>query len=212
MLCAAAHADDSTAVYIGGSFGRARSSYNTGLFDAQYQSEAAASGDTLGLTGRAIERGSYVWWGDAGLYFTPYIALEAAYLHLGDIKYRSTGELNIGGDEKPTSTSAQVTSRGPALSLMGRLPLTDWIEIDLRLGDYIGKTLYENDISVNAQNVSLEASKTTSSLLAGAGVAYTFAGHWSVRLDYLRVEKTGDSVTNGKFSVNLATAGISVTF
>ncbi len=211
MLCAAVHADD-TGVYIGGNFGRDRSSYDTGLFDQQYQSEAAASGDTLGLTGRSIKRGSYVWWSEVGYYFTPYIALEADYLHLGDLKYRSTGQLNIDGDEKSTSTSGQVTSRGPALALMGRLPLTNSIEIDLRLGDYIGKTVYDNDITINAQSAALDASRTNSSLLAGAGVAYTFAGHWSVQLDYLRVQKTGDSATNGKFSVNLATAGISVTF
>jgi opacity protein-like surface antigen len=49
-------------------------------------------------------------------------------------------------------------------------------------------------------------------LLAGVGAAYSFAGHWSVRVDYLRVDKTGDSGSSGKFSVNVASAGVSFTF
>jgi opacity protein-like surface antigen len=47
--------------------------------------------------------------------------------------------------------------------------------------------------------------------LAGLGASYTVAGHWSVRIDYLRFNKTGDTEV-GKFSVNLASAGVSYTF
>jgi opacity protein-like surface antigen len=48
--------------------------------------------------------------------------------------------------------------------------------------------------------------------LAGVGAAYTVGGHVSIRLDYLRVNKTGSSDATGKFSVNMATAGVSYTF
>jgi opacity protein-like surface antigen len=48
--------------------------------------------------------------------------------------------------------------------------------------------------------------------LAGVGASYTVAGHFSVRLDYLRVNKTGDENSVGKFTVNAATAGVSYTF
>jgi opacity protein-like surface antigen len=51
-----------------------------------------------------------------------------------------------------------------------------------------------------------------SSLLAGVGASYTLDGHLSIRLDYLRVDKTGDDNSVGKFSVNAATVGVSYTF
>jgi OmpA-like transmembrane domain len=212
MLCNAARAQDSTGAYVGANFGRALNSYNTGYLDQQYQDEAAEAGDTLGLSSRSVHRFDWVWWADAGYYFTPYVALDAAYLHLGEFRYKSAGQLNVGGVEVPTTTSAEVTSHGPALSVLGRLPLTESIEVDLRLGDYLGKTAFYNRIDVAAGSIVVNESKTTSSLLAAVGAAYSFAGHWSARLDYLRVNKTGDSDTSGKFSVNVASAGVSYTF
>lgn len=212
LLCHAARADDFSGVFVGANFGRALNSYNTGYIDQRYQTQAAQLGDTLGVTSRSVHRFVDVWWGDAGYYFTPNVGLDAAFLHLGEIRYKMAGKLNVGGTEDATATSTEVTSHGPALSLLGRLPLTDWFEADLRLGDYLGKTDFYNRISVLGQSSIGTASKTNSSLLAGVGGAFSFAGHWSARLDYLRVNKTGDSATSGKFSVNLATAGVSFTF
>jgi opacity protein-like surface antigen len=51
-----------------------------------------------------------------------------------------------------------------------------------------------------------------SSLLAGLGVTYVFAGHWSARLDYLRIEHAGDSATTGKYNVGFLAVGASYTF
>ena len=211
-LCDAAHADYPSDFYIGGSFGRTLNSYNTGYIDRQFEDQARALGDSIGVTGRSVHRFDYVWWGDAGVYFTPYVAVDAAFLHLGELRYKSTGLLNAGGAENSVTTSTEVTSHGPALWLLGRLPLTESFEADLRVGDYVGKTNFYNRIDVFGQSSAATAAKTTSSLLVGAGGAYSFAGHWSVRLDYLRVNKTGDSASSGKFSVNLASAGVSFTF
>jgi opacity protein-like surface antigen len=89
--------------------------------------------------------------------------------------------------------------------------LTESFAADLRVGDYYGKATLNNFISAGANSGSARTSSSGSSLLVGAGVSYTIAGHWSIRLDYLRVNNTGDSQT-GKFSVNLASAGVGFTF
>jgi hypothetical protein len=216
VLCCAARADDFSGnfsgVYVGGNFGRALNSYNTGYVDQVYETQASELGSSVGVTSRSVHRFVDVWWGDAGYYFTPYVALDAAYLHLGELRYKTTGEINVGGAENPTATSTEVISRGPALSVLGRLPLTDSFEADLRLGDYFGKTGFYSRIEAFGESSVVTASKTSSSLLAGIGGAYTFAGHWSVRVDYLRVQKTGDSASSGKFSINVASAGVSFTF
>lgn len=212
LLCVAAHAGDLDNFYVGANFGRELNSYNTGSLDQQFEAEAIASGEGLDIKSRSVHRFVDVWWGDAGYYFTPYVALDAAYFHLGEFRYKTTGRLNVGGTEYATSSSMELTSGGPAVSLLGRLPLTDSFEANLRVGDYIGKTVFYDQFNVLSQSSVVSSSKTTSSLLVGAGAAYTFAGHWSVRIDYLRVNKTGDSSLGGKYSINLATAGVSFTF
>jgi hypothetical protein len=210
--CMPCQADDMSAAYVGGNFARELNSYNTGYLDRQYASQAASLGDSLGLTNRSVHRFNWVWWGDVGYFFSPYIALDAAYFHLGELRYKSAGLLNVGGVEDATATSAEITSRGPALSVLGRVPLTESFEADVRLGDYFGKTNFYDHIDVAGGSGVTRVSKTTSALLAGVGAAYTFGGHWSVRLDYLRVNKTGDSKATGTFSVNLASAGVSFFF
>jgi hypothetical protein len=212
LLCGGVRADDGSSVYVGANFGRALNTYNTGFLDQEFVSEVTEFGDSLDVTSRSVHRFNDVWWGNAGYFFTPYVALDAAFLHLGEVRYKSVAVLGVDGTASTATTSMEVTSRGPALSLVGRLPLTDWLEADLRIGDYIGKSVFYNRIDLLGQSSIVTSSKTTSSLLAAVGGAYTFLGHWSVRLDYLRVNKTGDSATSGKYSVNLASAGVSFTF
>ena len=47
---------------------------------------------------------------------------------------------------------------------------------------------------------------------AGLGVSYVFLGHWSARLDYLRIEHAGDSTTTGKYNAGILAVGASYTF
>jgi hypothetical protein len=205
-------ADDLSGAYLGGNFGRARNSYDTGFIDGQIASAAAASGDTVDFTARSIQRMSDAWWADTGYFFTPYVGIDAAFLHIGEIRYVAVGQLTSFFGNQSISTENEVTSHGPALSLILRLPLTESFAANLRLGDYYGKATWDNSINVGANSTFTPSTKSESSLLAGVGAAYTIGGHVSIRFDYLRVNKTGSSDTTGKFSVNLATAGVSYTF
>jgi opacity protein-like surface antigen len=47
---------------------------------------------------------------------------------------------------------------------------------------------------------------------AGLGVSYVIAGHWSARLDYLRIEHAGDGATTGKYNAAILAVGASYTF
>jgi opacity protein-like surface antigen len=206
-----ASADDFGGAYLGGSFGRARNEYDTNRFDAQFQSLASASSDKLTLTDRSVQRLSDVWWANAGYLFTPYIGVDAAFVHAGQLKYLSSGHIVEAGSTESARTTQELTSHGSALSLIGRLPLTDRFEVDLRVGDYLGKSSLNAQLYVDVRNAGAVTEKSTSSLLAGLGTAYSFGGHWSLRLDYLRINKTGSSEI-GKYNVNIASAGVSFTF
>jgi hypothetical protein len=205
-------ADDLSGAYLGANFGRARNSYDTGAIDTQIEEIAAGADETVKFTARSVRRLSDAWWVNTGYFFTPYFGMDAAFFHIGEVKYLAVGKLSISGASQSLSTATEVSSRGPALSLIGRLPLTESFEADLRVGDYYGKAVLDNQLTVGSKGVSISSSKSNSSLLAGVGGAYTFGGHWSIRLDYLRVNQTGDTNSVGRFSVNLATAGVSYTF
>jgi hypothetical protein len=208
----AARADDAGGFYLGGNFGRAHNTYDTGYIDGSLNQAAAANGDTVSYRARSTRRMSDVWWGDAGYLFNPYIGLEAAYFHLGEIKYWAVGTFNDGNGSPSLSTKTEVTSKGPALSFVLRLPLSDAFEADLHAGDYYGKTTANTLITIGSESEPNPSSKSGSSLLIGVGAAYTIAGHWSVRADAMRVNKAGDATTVGTYSVNFVTLGASYTF
>jgi hypothetical protein len=208
-----AHADDADAgAYFGGNFGRAHNTYDTGFIDSELAAAATADDDSAAYRARSTRRMSDVWWAEAGYLFNPYIGLEAAFFHVGEIKYWAVGTLTTPTGVDSLSTKSEISSSGPALSLLLRLPLTTAFEADLRVGDYYGKTISNTRVTVNASSEPTSTTKSGSSLLVGVGAAYTVAAHWSVRADLLRVNKAGDSSTVGTFSVNLVTVGASYTF
>jgi hypothetical protein len=205
------HADDLDGTYLGANFGRARNTYGTGFIDSQLSSDAAAAGDTLALTRKSTNRLADFWSADAGYLFTPYVGVEAAFLHLGEIKYITVGTITNAGSSESLTSTTEVTSHGPALSLLLRLPIAEALDVDLRVGDYFGKTTFDSNLIVGANSRFTARSKSGSSVLADVGAAYTVAAHYSFRADYLRVQNAGDSST-GKFSVNVLSAGVTYTF
>jgi hypothetical protein len=211
MASGLACADELDGVYVGGDFGRARNGYGTGFVDSQLSSDATAAGDTLALTRKSTDRLADFWSADAGYLFTPYVGIEASFLHVGEIRYIALGSVTNSGTSESLTSTTEVTSHGPALSLVLRLPLAEAFEANLRLGDYYGKTTFDNNIIVGSKSQFTAHSKSGSSLEARIGAAYTVAAHYSVHVDVLRIQQAGDSST-GKFSVNVLSAGISYTF
>jgi hypothetical protein len=210
---AEARADDADAgVYFGGNFGRAHNTYDTGFIDSELAAVAAADDDSVSYSARSTRRMSDVWWADVGYLFNPYVGLEAAFFHVGEIKYWAVGTLTTPFDTRFLSTKSEISSKGPALSLVLRLPLTNALDVDLHVGDYYGKTTANVLVTIDSSSTPNPTIKSSSSLLVGVGAAYTVAAHWSVRADLLRVNKAGDSSTVGTFSVNLVTLGASYTF
>lgn len=116
----------------------------------------------------------------AGFRFSPYLAIEAAYLDLGRYSYRvedeeGTVELGFG-------------SRGPALSVIGTWPINDTWSLEGRAGAYLGKSKLRGWVSLALDpddGLELEGSGgSDAGLLLGAGIVATFSGNWAVRLGY----------------------------
>jgi opacity protein-like surface antigen len=107
--------------------------------------------------------------------------------------------------------ATRLRSEGPALGLLFQLPVVENLDLNLRLADYYSRTTSTN-IFNSSKYTTIVNTANSSSLLAGLGVSYVFAGHWSARLDYLRMEHAGDSATTGKYNATILAVGASYNF
>jgi opacity protein-like surface antigen len=73
------------------------------------------------------------------------------------------------------------------------------------------RTTLTNSLNAASYSTTIQTSNR-STLLAGLGFSYVFLGHWSARLDYLRIEHAGDSATTGRYNAGILAAGASYTF
>jgi opacity protein-like surface antigen len=212
VACAhAARADGLSGVYVGGSFGWAQNEYDPAYINDLYISSAKDAGDALKYRSTSVHKADDAWWANAGYMAWPYLGIDASFIHLGEWTYRGTGSVQTSDGRLPVITTGTVTSHGPALALLARLPLADSLDADIRVGDYYGKTTLVSGLDFNSKYTTTVQSTSKSSLLLSAGAVYTFVGHWSVRLDYLRVNQAGGGQT-GKYDVNVAAAGVAFTF
>jgi opacity protein-like surface antigen len=206
------HADGLSGVYLGGSVGRERNEYDTAFVDDMYEHDATEAGDQLEYAARSVNRLDNIWWAYAGYMFTPNVGIDAGFVHLGELTYLAGAKVESGSATRPAVTNATLSSHGPTLSLLLRLPLTESWEVNMRLGDYYAKSRLVTGLDFDSRYTVSPQSSSGSSLLVTAGTAYGFAGHWTVRLDYLRVNQAGDGDTTGKYDVNAVAAGITFMF
>jgi OOP family OmpA-OmpF porin len=135
-------------------------------------------------TSSSIDRGDMGFALAAGFRFSPYLAVEASYLDLGRTSYlvRDNGasaRLNLG-------------SKGPAVSVLGSLPINHIFSLEGRAGLYFSDV----DLATFLVGAGLEAlfydegdppevlAGSDPGWVVGAGVAASFGRHWSTRLRY----------------------------
>ena len=205
-----ASADGISGVYIGGSAGIAKIATDNTVFQTGLQNEASSIG-TLDFTSASLHDRKTAWWANAGYLAWPYLGIDVSYLHLGELYNQVDGTFTpTGGDSRFLGAATRLSSQGPALGVIFRLPVVENFDINLRLADYYARTKLTNIFNSTNYATTIETSNR-SSLLAGAGMAYVFAGHWSARLDYLRIQHAGDSST-GKYNAGALLLGASYTF
>lgn len=138
-----------------------------------------------------------------------YIAGEVAYIDFG------TADFSEHYDLSSLSTSvvvANLTYRyssktaGPALSVVGSLPLGKGFDVFVRAGALFADR--ELDIS---QSVEINGTKFGSTVfLGGAGVDWLFASRWAVRAEYQRTGALGTTFLTGE--TELERVSLSVLF
>lgn len=204
-----APAQDLGGVYLGGSIGRSTNKYDPANYEASLEKLAQNGRQTLDFTDRSNNEHSRAWWVNAGFMKWNYVGLELDFLHLGEATFRSAGTLKPPAQAFEATTN--VSSRGPAVALMLRAPLGNGLDLNFRVGDYYGRTAVTQGYALAGTYSPGTITTTVSSLLVGAGASFTFDGHWSAKLDYLKIKRAGDTRT-GEFDLDLWTLGTSYTF
>lgn len=203
-------AEGISGLYVGGSAGLAKIDYDNSAYQTQLQNAVAGFG-TLDFTSAMLHDRKTAWWANVGYMAWPYVGIDASYLHLGELYNQVNGTFTANdGTTNAVGAATRVSSKGPALGLLFRLPLTENFDVNLRVADYYARTTLTNILNAASYSTTIQTANR-STLLAGLGVSYVFVGHWSARLDYLRIEHAGDNVT-GKYNAGILAAGASYTF
>jgi OmpA-OmpF porin, OOP family len=168
---ASAREPDEWGPYVG--FDMGTTSFNVHKAELDALSEVPAAASTLDRSDFGISLA-------VGFRFSQYLAVEAAYLDLGSYSYRVEDEDGI----------AQLSfgSRGPALSVIGALPINDTWSLEARAGGFLGNSKLRGwvALTVDAEDgfELFGAGGSDATLLLGAGVVGSFGGNWVVRLGY----------------------------
>lgn len=162
---AAAHAENPTGPYVGGGFG-------------QFNLEIDNPGDFGESVNDILDDDDSSWKLFAGWRVLPWLAVEAAYINLGNLKDRISSS--------GTDGEYDVKLDGFSPSLIATLPLGGF-EIFGKVGYYY----YDVDLSTNLGNPGssfIDSKHSRSDFMYGFGAGFTFFEHLHVRAEYERFD------------------------
>lgn len=125
-----------------------------------------------------------------GYQFTPFVAVEAAFVQLGKVRYAADVTVDQGGGPIDLTTGFNFKSSGPALSVAGTWPVGPSLALDARAGAFFAKTkvsVFATD-GTTSETDSLGSEEDTS-LLLGVGATWALTPNLGVRLGYTRFDK-----------------------
>ena len=134
-----------------------------------------------------------------------FLAVEAAYVDLGDAEYKARALVTDGEVDGTISGSITPESSGPTLSALGILPYGNW-QAYLRAGVYFANNDIEATIGSGGVSDSVSDSDSSQEFLWGAGFGYS-SGDWTLRLDYQMFMDVGDEETTGEADVSRIVLG-----
>jgi hypothetical protein len=210
---APAMADDS-GFYIGANVGRVLSTLRRSDLDNGITAAFGGPAAGFALGSSSVHKAHAMWSADVGYMLSPNVGVEASYIDLGTLKYSAaaTQPSNSGTGSSPVAVNLDIRSHGPALALVGVLPMSNSWELDARAGAYEGKTI-TSFLSVLQTGTNIGTmSKTSTSLLAGFGGSLTLTSHCTVRLDYVRLQHLNEQVLGRSFNVDLLSTGVNFVF
>lgn len=127
----------------------------------------------------------------AGYQFSSYLAIEGAYVDLGNITYDVAHTVsNTGIDGSDARTRVVEGRRGPALSLVGTWPATGAIWLDAQAGAFLGRSTAKVTYGLEGEVPSqVKYTDRETSTFFGAGMNWAIWPKTAIRLGYTRFSK-----------------------
>jgi len=161
--------------------------------------------DALGLTvlsgSSSTSEDGFTYGITLGYQILPYLAAEASYVDLDDAEYRGSATVTDGVTTADFGTQVTTESSGPALSVLGILPLPRNWEVYARAGLYFSNTDVAARLSSGDVSSIGDDSSSSEEFLWGAGVGYS-RDQWTVRLDYQQYTDVGDEDVLGETNID----------
>jgi opacity protein-like surface antigen len=198
-------AADSVGYYVGGDVGIGKADIATSNLSAAF----AAAFDGLQLAPvyqpTGSDRDDLTYGALVGYRFSPYLAVEAQYLWLGE--YSLAAEGLTSNFEAPSHTTADWHVKGPAASVLGSWPVSSRWDIYGRLGALWAQT--DATFTVEQLDVAerAKAKETSTELLWGIGASYHPTRQWALRFEYQQVPDVGERGRTGEIDIERYTLG-----
>jgi OOP family OmpA-OmpF porin len=194
--------------YLGFDLGQSSYGLDRGDLDSALADSLQQSGINVLSGSSETSEDGFTYGLIVGWQFLPWLAVEAAYVDLGDSEYKSNTVISDGVTTADLRTTLTAESAGATLSALGILPLGKGWDVYGRVGAYFGSNDATAAVSVDGIAADLDDSSSSQTLLWGGGVGYT-RGHWTVRLDYQQFTDVGDDNGFGELDVDRITfAGV----
>ncbi len=208
LLCASAAASAAgPGFYVAGTFGQSTADISSSDKNALDQTLIATWGD-LGydvVSGRSdLDKKSSGYELAVGYQFSPYLAVEAAYIDLGEAKYEFDGRLDDGTGPVDSDADIDVGVKGPALSLVGIWPVNEKISLDARAGALFGKSRAKIELEIDDVSEWTSEKDSKTSLLFGMGASWAYTEQLSFRIGYTHfADAVFDEYSVGRFSLGV---------
>ena len=205
---------DETGFYVGANALTLLSTYRRADIDNAFSSAISESDSSFALGPSSVERARYSWQVNFGYMLTPNFGVEVSFLDLGKFRYSGFGSTTSAADGTPSEVhlDLDVRSHGPALAAVGVLPMTNYWDLEARVGAMQAKTKSTFSTLTGDGTNSGAFSKNSTVVMASVGTAFTVTTHVVLRVDYLRIQHIKEKALDRNFNVDGATAGVAYVF
>lgn len=205
---------DETGFYAGANVLSLLSTYHRPNLDSATTAAFGGAPEGFAMGPSSVDRTHRSWSVDFGYMVTRNLGVELSYIDLGSLRYSGFGTLTSAtdGSAREVHLNLDFRSHGPALAVVGVLPMTSFWELDVRAGAMQAKTKTNYRTTVATDEQSGNFSQSSTSLRASVGTAFTVSTNCVLRLDYLRIQKIKEKALEHSFNVDGVTAGLAYVF
>jgi OmpA-like transmembrane domain len=201
-----------TGIYAGISYAMVEKDSVRSDYEAEARSIYNAFGFTPQTTTGSFDAKDSSYGFVVGWRLTEHIALEGGYLDLGDVVYKDRSAGVFANTAQNWGQNIETSTSGIALSALAIVPLSYRWEVFARGGALISNSEESVFITDGNQSQKLRANQSGFDLFAGAGVSFSLAEIYNVRLEYGRVFDAGDSDLVDEADVDMVTLNVTVSF